>query len=154
VVARPEPQESIFPFSSRSNGRIRLPIYALVVGRNGPKVHQSGSSTRPAMNVGRGMIDAKNIRMSILAQLLSSRLDRPVQDLTDLKERYDFTLRWTPEDKPSDSQGGGQDSAVPIDTDGPSIFTAVQEQLGLRLELQKAPTVVLVIDRVESPTEN
>jgi uncharacterized protein (TIGR03435 family) len=100
------------------------------------------------------MIDARKIYMSILAQLLSSRLDRPVQDLTGLKERYDFTLRWTPEDKPGDSQGGGLDLAIPVDTDGPPIFTAVQEQLGLRLAVQKAPTPVLVIDRMERPTEN
>jgi bla regulator protein BlaR1 len=132
----------------------KLPIYALVVGRNGPKVHVTDSPTPPAMNIGRGMIDAKNIRISILAQLLSSRLDHPVLDLTGLKERYDFTLRWTPEDKPGDSQGGGHDLAIPIDTEGPLIFTAVQEQLGLRLEVQKAPTVVLVIDKVEMPTEN
>jgi uncharacterized protein (TIGR03435 family) len=100
------------------------------------------------------MIDARKIYMSILAQLLSSRLDRPVQNLTDLKERYDFTLRWTPEDKPGDSQSGGLDLAIPIDTDGPSIFAAVQEQLGLRLAVQKAPTLVLVIDHMDRPTEN
>jgi uncharacterized protein (TIGR03435 family) len=81
-------------------------------------------------------------------------MDRPVQDLTGLTERYDFSLRWTPEDKPADRPDNNDVLGNPIENDGPSIFTAVQEQLGLKLAVQKAPVTVLVIDKVERPTEN
>jgi uncharacterized protein (TIGR03435 family) len=145
--------EDRFKLSLHSEMR-KLPIYALVVDKNGPKIRASDGLSKTALNVGRGMIDAKKIRLSILCQLLSSRMDRPVQDLTGLTERYDFSLRWTPEDKPADRPDNNDVLGNPIENDGPSIFTAVQEQLGLKLAVQKAPVTVLVIDKVERPTEN
>jgi len=76
----------------------------------------------------------------------SSILDRPVLDRTGLGGRYDFTLEWTPDLSPSDNPTPN--------AAGPSIFTAVQEQLGLKLERQKAPVEILVIDHVEKASEN
>jgi uncharacterized protein (TIGR03435 family) len=70
-------------------------------------------------------------------------VDRPVIDQTGLKGRYDFTLEWTPDNVP------------PGDATAPSLFTAVQEQLGLKLESRKAPVEIIIVDSAEkNPTEN
>jgi uncharacterized protein (TIGR03435 family) len=81
-------------------------------------------------------------------------LDRPVVDRTALTGRFDFNLTWTPDD----SQFREMGVRVPAPSNDPNappgLFTAIQEQLGLRLESTKAPVDVLVIDRVERPSEN
>ena len=80
--------------------------------------------------------------MRILAGELSSQLESPIADRTRLTALYDFTLKWTPDVAADDSSG-------------PSIFTAIREQLGLRLDAVKnVPVDILVIDAVEKPTEN
>lgn len=76
-----------------------------------------------------------------------SSLSRLVVDRTGLEGTFDVSLKFTPEYIPSTGPG-----MPPIDVNGPSIFTAVQEQLGLSLEAQRGPVEVLVIDRVEQPT--
>ena len=82
----------------------------------------------------------------MLVNQLSIELKRPVVDRTGLTGFYNFTLRWTP-----DGRTAGD---APEDASAPSIFTAVQEQLGLKLEPTKAPVQVLVIDRLERPSAN
>jgi uncharacterized protein (TIGR03435 family) len=81
-------------------------------------------------------------------------LDRPVLDQTGLNGRFDFTLKWTPDD----SQFGGMGAKIPPPTDSanapPALYTAIQEQIGLKLDATKAPAEVLVIDHVEKPSEN
>jgi uncharacterized protein (TIGR03435 family) len=81
-----------------------------------------------------------------------------VIDRTGLKGNFDFKLEWTPDPGQSGGPFGGgppgADAPPPPDPNGPSIFTAVQEQLGLRLESQKGPVEMLVIDKVEKPSEN
>jgi uncharacterized protein (TIGR03435 family) len=95
---------------------------------------------------------------------------RTVIDETGLKGKYDWTLQWTPDQGQSavfkggesgqaatfngDAGGHAPNSGPPPDTAGPSIFTALQEQLGLKLESQKGPVEILVIDHVEKPSEN
>jgi uncharacterized protein (TIGR03435 family) len=74
----------------------------------------------------------------------ASEVGRPVIDRTGLKGSYDFKLKWTPE---------GRGGELPADAP-PGLFTAIQEQLGLKLEAAKGPVKVLVIDHVERPTEN
>jgi bla regulator protein blaR1 len=82
-----------------------------------------------------------------------SRADKTVVDRTGLKERFNLKLRWTPEQMPRLIPGGPPPGAPPLpDPNGPSIFTALQEQLGLKLESTRGPVDVLVIDRVERPT--
>lgn len=76
-----------------------------------------------------------------------SSLNRLVVDRTGLEGTFDVNLKFTPEYIPAVGPG-----MPPIDANGPSIFTAVQEQLGLKLEAQRGPVEVLVIDRVEQPT--
>jgi uncharacterized protein (TIGR03435 family) len=76
-----------------------------------------------------------------------------VVDQTGSTGRYDFTLKWTPDD----SQFGGEAAGTPPSTDSnapPNLYTAIQEQIGLKLDATKAPADVLVIDRVEKPSEN
>ena len=78
-------------------------------------------------------------------------------DKTELKGEYDFTLAWTPEHGQGGPESLGlppQPPAEPADSNGPSIFSALQEQLGLRLESQKGPVEIIVIERVEKPSEN
>ena len=86
------------------------------------------------------------------------RLGRTVIDKTGLKGEYDFKLKWTPEPGEEGLESLGlppvPPSPQPADTNGPSIFTAVQEQLGLKLESTKGPVDVLVIDHAEKPSEN
>jgi uncharacterized protein (TIGR03435 family) len=83
----------------------------------------------------------------MLVTTLSNATHMTVVDKTGLPGRYDYTLDWTP-----DLQGA--DATQTLATSGPAIFTAVQEQLGLRLESGRAPVDVLVIDRVERPSAN
>jgi uncharacterized protein (TIGR03435 family) len=74
-----------------------------------------------------------------------------VFDKTGLAERFAFNLAWTPDQIPTEAPPPG---IPPIDPNGPSLVTALQEQLGLKLEATKGPVEVLVIDRVEHPTED
>jgi uncharacterized protein (TIGR03435 family) len=87
-----------------------------------------------------------------LANSLSMFVGRTVVDKTGLSGNFDFTLTWTPDQMPQRPPGAPELPAP--DPNGPSIFTAVQEQLGLKLDSQKGPVEVLVIDRVEHPKEN
>jgi uncharacterized protein (TIGR03435 family) len=83
----------------------------------------------------------------------SSVLDRPIVDRTGLQGRFDFTLEWTPDE--SQFRGFGvQVPPPPPDAKLPGLFTAIQEQLGLRLDSVNAPVEVIVIDSVEKPSEN
>ena len=111
---------------------------------------------------GRGELIGQGLPTATLVRLLSENiLNRGVLDNTGLTGSYDFTLQWTIADESQgpmfkgagdDQQGTG--STSPLDSSGPSLFTAIQEQLGLKLESQKGPGGVLVIDHVEKPSEN
>lgn len=106
------------------------------------------------------MLTGQALSMAYFVRALSEQLGRTVVDKTGLAAKYDFTLKWTPDESPGSMfKGlgpGPQDAASPPppDPSGPSIFTAVQEQLGLKLESQKGPVEILVIDHAEQPSEN
>ena len=134
--------------------------YALVVGKNGPKLKQAegGLETRGRMRMGRGELNGDGVKLEFLAQALANQLGRPVVDKTGLTGNYDIKLAWTPDPgqpaaQPLGPPPGLEPSPVP-DPSGPSIFTAIEEQLGLRLESQKGPIETIVIDSVEKPSEN
>jgi uncharacterized protein (TIGR03435 family) len=132
-----------------------LPIYALVVGKNGPKLKESDANARgPMMRLGRGQLNGTKVQLDFLAKNLSRQLGRTVLNKTGLTGNYDFTLEWTPE--PGEMMGPGpvHEAPPPSESTGPSIFTALQEQLGLKLESQRGPVEILIIDRVERPSEN
>jgi uncharacterized protein (TIGR03435 family) len=127
------------------------PVYALVVGRNGPKLKKSASEAGPMANVGVSgrdyEVNLPKATMDRLVELINqvSGLDRPVVDKTAIAGAYDIRLTFTPEYRIS----RGEES----DLSGIRIFTAV-EQLGLRLAPQKADVETIVVDRVEKPSEN
>jgi bla regulator protein blaR1 len=136
------------------------PVYALVVGKNGSKLQEAKEADGPrGLRMGRGQLTGSAAPLQLLVNSLSNQLGRPVIDRTGLNGKYDFKLEWTPDPGQSGGPFGGPpppgvDAPPPPDPNGPSVFTAVQEQLGLRLESQKGPVDMLVIDRVEKPSEN
>ncbi len=133
------------------------PIYALVLAKNGPKLQETKETgTQQSMMTNRGRSQGHAIPMEMLAQVLSGLMGRPVVDKTGLTGKYDFVLEWTPDagaDARAQGFGDGITSPAPA-PGGPTIFTALQEQLGLRLEAQKGPVQNIVIDRAEKPSEN
>jgi bla regulator protein blaR1 len=122
----------------------QLPIYTLVVGKTRPKLQAGDSSAPSSYSVKMGQLSTRKMSMATLANILASDVKRPVSDETGLKGEFAFTLLWTTGLGESDV---GQSSR-------PSLFTAVEEQLGLKLESGKGPVEVFVIDRVEKPSEN
>lgn len=135
-----------------------LSVYAIVVGKTGPKLTKSEGDPNGLPGLffrGLGVLPARNATMADFAGVMQGAvLDRPVVDQTGLPGRYDFTLTWTPDE----FQFGGLGARVPPRTDNaaapPDLFTAIQEQLGLKLVSTKAPAEVLVVDHVEKPSEN
>ncbi len=131
-----------------------LPVYALTIGKNGPKmkVRTDGDGGAPfSLLIGGPRWPVRNAPMALMVSVLQMVvLDRPVLDKTGLTGNFDFDLVWTPDE----TQFGGKGASMPGDPNAPNIFTAMQEQLGLKLEAQKALVDVLVIDSVEKPTEN
>jgi uncharacterized protein (TIGR03435 family) len=150
-----------------------LPIYALVVAKGGSKLQETkpddanpDAANAPAHPSGKGRmrmsfqstaieLTATGMAMDGLARQLASQLHSTVQNQTGLKGIYDFTLHFTPEDAPMDaSEPGGGANASLADNSGTSIFAAVQDQLGLKLESKKGPVEVVVVDHVDKPSEN
>ena len=186
-----------------------LPMYALVVGKNGPKLKESvddpppkegdapkaggpadgpvvmgrmamGKDGFPVLPPGAGgrgstaiMLMNGNARMTAtkqsmagLAEMLSGQLDLPVVDMTGLTGKYDYTLYFAPEGglgmklgmlapPPGEGGGGAPMASAPDAQSSPNLFSALQEQLGLKLEQRKGPVDLLVIDHLEkAPVEN
>ena len=174
-----------------------MPLYELVIGKNGPKLKESaedpapqgagpapgpppppgppkidkdgypvlhaGRGTMMVMMNGRARVQFSNQTMEQFVRMLSGQLRRPVTDATGLKSKYDFALFWTSENMGMAGRGGlapPPDGGAPLvslpDSDsGPTLFGALQEQLGLKLEQKKGPVDILVIDHMEKvPTEN
>lgn len=125
--------------------------YVLVTAKGGPKMSAVDDTTPSGVRTTAGPIRrhlSGKIGMMYLAGLLSNMLDRPVVDMTELSGRYDVDLDW------SDTSETGSHATLQAD-DPPSIFTAIQEKLGLRLETRKTPVGIYAIDHVERvPTEN
>ena len=123
-------------------------------GRGGPPPGPPLFTERPmcGMRIGPGTLSAGGISLSQLANNISNFVQRTVVDKTGLSGSVDVDLTWTPDQIPQGVAPPGAPPLPPIDPNGPSIFTAVQEQLGLKLESQRGPVDVLVIDRVEPPT--
>jgi uncharacterized protein (TIGR03435 family) len=100
----------------------------------------------------RGTLEGNAIRIAALVSVLADIAKRPIINKTGLTGLYDFKLEWSPDIGLAAVQNG-QPAAPPNDS-GPSFTTALQEQLGLKLESAKGPVEVLVIDSVQKPTEN
>jgi uncharacterized protein (TIGR03435 family) len=139
-----------------------LPLYALVIAQNDPKLASttlkpSGSANLnsdkrrpgPMMKFSRGELTMTDAPLSKLARELSRQLGCKVLDKTGLEGNYDLTLSWQPENRGQISNG-----AEDRNHSGPSIFDAVQEQLGLKLEPQTGPVEIVTIVHIEKPSEN
>jgi uncharacterized protein (TIGR03435 family) len=150
----------------------QLPVYELVVAKGGSKLKEAtvgdtyangvkgpdGVGRGGMMRSGPGQLTAQAVPMTSLANILSHQLQRTVFDKTGLAGKYDLELNWAP-DHGSDPmfkgpEGSPQRGDPAPDSSGPSIFTALQEQLGLKLQSAKGPVETLVIDHVEMPSEN
>lgn len=137
-----------------------LPIYALTVSKKGPKLTPTAGPAEQPMNVTRRLPNGNTLStfkfvdssMQDFALSWGDFMDRPVLDRTGLKGNFDFTLDWESEpDEPSNSGTGFIASRMHT---GPSMFRAIEDQLGLKLEPAKGPIEVLVIDHVEQPSGN
>ena len=148
-----------------------LPIYELMMAKSGLKMKLSDDQTpfkipepgvaltlpqcgggigRYQLRLGRGKMEGCAVELSSFIEDLSQQVGRTIGDKTGLKGLYDINLQWTPDLPAAANPADG--ASPPIDE--PSIFTALQEQLGLRLESAKGPVEVLVIDNVQKPSEN
>jgi len=134
-----------------------VPGYELVVAKGKPKMEAANNSEPSSLaRFGGGPLTGKNATIALLVRVLSGAVNAPVVDKTGLTGGYNFALTWTP----ASDQRGGLLSRVPpevraqmpiaaADPNGPSIFAAVQEQLGLKLESAKTPFEIVVIDHLE-----
>lgn len=122
-----------------------LPAYALVVAKSGSKLKETTSTTPGFSQFGgsNGEVKWANSPLTDLKFLLAKETGRPVVDHTGLTGKYDFTLEYTPFDRAGTDESGR-----------PSIFTALEEQLGLKLVPSKQPVEVLVVDAIQQPTGN
>jgi uncharacterized protein (TIGR03435 family) len=153
-------------------GQQELPVYELVIAKKGPKLKEAtpadtyangikgpdGLARAGMMWMIPGQITGQAIPVSNLARLLSRQLGLTIVDKTGLTGKYDIKLQWDPEEWRgpmfAGPIGGNQEAAPPPDATGPSIFTALREQLGLRLQSTKGPVETVVIDHIERPSEN
>jgi uncharacterized protein (TIGR03435 family) len=132
---------------------------AVMRGRRGappPAPPQPGQKMECGFMIGPGRMNAGGMAISNLAQTLSPQVGRIVIDKTELTGNYDFELTYTPEGLGSVFPGGGggpllNGAPAPVDPNTPNLFTALQEQLGLKLDSQRGPVDVIVIDSVEQP---
>ena len=134
-----------------------MPVYQLVLAKGGTKLKENPDSTKSWILPGASAIRANAAPMGMLIDTLEAVPDiggRPVTDQTGLAGRYDYSLKWTPLQTAA-VPGGGSGTAPSTEAEGASLFTAIQEQLGLKLVSAKGPVQVLVIDHIEEkPTEN
>jgi uncharacterized protein (TIGR03435 family) len=145
----------------------KAPVYLLTVAKGGPRIRSSedqspdvNGAPQPgagpnhgAIRVGPGSLTGNAVTLALFAKTLSQRLDRAIVDRTDLTGRFDIRLEWTP-DPLEQPLGPGGSPLARADLSGPSIFSAIQEQLGLKLETAKGLDEIFVIEHVEHPTKN
>jgi uncharacterized protein (TIGR03435 family) len=122
----------------------------LVPGNKGPTLHASkDDGILEIKRKGPDSLTARRMSMEQLASYLTTRMDHPVLDMTGIKGLFDITLDWTRD------EGLRAPGSEPAEVAGPSLFTALQERLGLKMEARKGPVTILVIDHAERvPTGN
>ncbi len=116
-----------------------MTVLALYVAKGGSKLKQSAADAPNSLMTARGHLAGTNQSVADIARMIAGQLGEQVVDKTSLTGKFDYDLTW---------------EANPEKNDGPSIYTAVQEQLGLKFEQEKAPVEILVVDRAERPTDN
>jgi uncharacterized protein (TIGR03435 family) len=140
-----------------------LSIYAITVAKGGLKIAKEETNPIPVPGFGGPPLRGFNVRNATIAEfanvMQAQFMDQPVVDQTGLgTQRYNFVLKWTPDASQRSFGGGGPEPNAPAaapDADAPpDLFTAFQQQLGLRMQTTKGPVDVLVIDKVEKPSAN
>ncbi len=122
-----------------------LPLYALVVAKGGPRIG-APKLNGTVINTGNSTLTVQGEHsLQMLAEQLSRTLGRVVEDKTGLDGRFELKLKWAQDDGAAPGQSAES---------GPSLFTALEEQLGLKLEPGKGPVTILVVDHIELPSEN
>jgi uncharacterized protein (TIGR03435 family) len=128
--------------------------YDLTVAKNGPKLQPlNETSARGGIQIRSGVLSGRGAPMATLAGALTILVERPVLDKTALDGKYNFKLEYDPSSVVN-REAPRENPPTAAPSPGASIFTALQEQLGLRLESRKGPLEILVIDRLETPSEN
>jgi bla regulator protein BlaR1 len=136
-----------------------MPVYALVVRTTGSKLTEANGSGPNITRIRRGLIAAQGITAPGLCDTLSGIVGRTVIDKTNLKAKYDLRLEWTPDENETAMLAAMGVPETTSDTPardpfGPSLFTALQDQLGLALQSQKGSVELLIIERIERPVAN
>jgi uncharacterized protein (TIGR03435 family) len=148
-----------------------LPVFLMVVAKGGPKLQEGKPADASPEGVGGtgtlqfgqgGLITYKAMPLSSLTQILSLQVGRAVLDKTGLTGRYDFTWQFNQgaasggrgAQPPAGGPAGGANPAASADSEPPSIFTVLQEELGLKLDSGKGPVEIIVIDHIERPSGN
>lgn len=135
-----------------------LPVYALTLAKGGPKMDVTAavpSDSRNFMFRKLGELRVTNSTMQDFCKgMQSAVMDKPVVDHTGLTDRYDFNLSWTPDQSQFGQMGANLSPPADDANAPPSLYTALQEQLGLKLEATKAAADVIVIDHLEKPSAN
>ena len=120
-----------------------LQVYQLVLAKSGSKMKEAKTDDGGSLNVNNQSLTATGATMENFCQFLSQQLHRKVEDKTGLAGKYDFTLQWLPDEAAGESAGTTGANSLP------TLFTALQEQLGLKLESRKGLIEVLVVDHAE-----
>jgi uncharacterized protein (TIGR03435 family) len=164
---RPSSAEQMAMFRTLLSDRLKLaihreqrelPIYGLTVVKEGAKLKESTTAEEYLINRmfndNHVLLPARNVTIAQFASMFQRAVvDRPIVDKTGLSGRYDFDLEWTRDE----TQFGGLIPLAPVDNSvpqKPDLFSALQQQLGLRLQPSRGPVDVIIIDRVERPSEN
>ena len=143
-----------FQFAAHPDRR-ELPVYTLNLTKGGVKLTKNDpkTATNGVIFRGPGSVLLNNSNMDELCRMLqNAAVDRPVVNQTGLPDRYDFALVWTPDRVQADIPN--PNALTPKADAPPDLFAAIQQQLGLKLDSAKLPINVLVIDKVERPSEN
>jgi uncharacterized protein (TIGR03435 family) len=135
--------------------------YALIAAKGGPKLHAPGNE-EPGMMLGRSRatgqrtLTATSQTIANLASILSDVMGRPVEDRSGVDGKFDFSMSWTPDAVDGGTGVKGGKALPPADDDqpGPTIFTALQETLGLKLESAKVKVPTVEIEKAEKPSGN
>ncbi len=134
------------------------PVFALVLAKGGPKMKRAGEARGSLVGSVRvSFFRGAGVGLARLTQVLAASLGRPVVDRTGLSGEFDFELSFSPDSVPDRGWPGNRPTAAdqpPGDPSKPTLFVALEEQLGLKLESTKGPVEMLVVDHVERPSEN
>ena len=141
-----------------------IPTFELAFVKVGPDLRQTPANASLAGDIRGidslvttsqpGFVEGKNFSMLQFARLLEGYTGHIVTDRTQLQGRYDFSLRWSPEELSLNSPKAEESASTDTKDSAPSLFTALKEQLGLKLDARRSTTDVLVVDQAQRPEEN